>query len=157
MEQRYILEICSQVPFVCPDSKIFLKEMIIFLKLAISQLWTSSTFFPRPVCLRILITLQDDSLESVVDAHLFQFWHICREGGDWLDFVKIVIHAENFQSHFFPRYQCVVAYSPYLGPRGCGRRFLSKNGWLKNILEFFQGHFCEFCGFFKMILEFFLP
>ncbi len=55
---------------------------------------------PRPVCSRILITLQDDSLVSVVDACLFQFGHIYRERGDWLDFVKKIAHAENFQSHF---------------------------------------------------------
>ena len=72
----------------------------------------SSMFSPQLVSQRILITLQDDSLESVVDACLFQFWHIYREGGDWLDFVKNFAHvyAKNYQSHFFPGYQWVVAY-----------------------------------------------
>ncbi len=43
----------------------------IFLKLAFFDENMYSTFSPRPVCQWILITLQDDSLESVVDACLF--------------------------------------------------------------------------------------
>ena len=53
-------------------------------------------FSPRLISLRILITLLDDSLESVVNACLFYFWDIYREGGDQLDFVKNFIHAKNF-------------------------------------------------------------
>ena len=78
----------------------FFKEMIIFLKLAFWQDFMETMFSPGLVCLRILITLLDDSLESIVDAPIFHFWDIYREGGDWLDFVKQFTHAENFGSLF---------------------------------------------------------
>ncbi len=113
MEEGCILEICSQVgrwaflgylSFV-QIPNFFSPFLLFFLKLAFLDQNVCTMFSPRPVSLRILITLQDDSLESVVDACLILFWHIYREGGDQLDFVKILAHAKNFQLHFFPRYQ----------------------------------------------------
>ncbi len=76
MEQGCILEIRSQVGGL-PWGMFCLSRfqnspfLLLFLKLAFFDENMCTTFSPRLVCLRILIILQDDSLESVVDACLF--------------------------------------------------------------------------------------